>query len=70
MINIFEALSWLSAIDGCSYINGETRRLIRFAGRFSPSDSRVQRILDRLRNTARSSGDPLERQKFYSIVQL
>lgn len=61
MINIFEALNWLSAIDGCSYINDENRRLISFASGFSRSDSKVQRILDRLRNTAHSSGNPLEK---------
>lgn len=61
MINIFEALNWLGAIDNCSYIDDETRRLISFARRFAPRDSKVQRILDRLRNTARSSGNPLEK---------
>ena len=59
MINIFEALSWSSAIDGCSYLSGESRWLIESARRFDRSDTKVQRILDRLRNAAHSSGNPL-----------
>jgi hypothetical protein len=61
MINIFEALSWLNVIDNSSHLNDEARRLVGFASKFSPRDSKVHRILERLRNTAHSSGNPLEK---------
>ena len=61
VINVFESLSWLNAIDGCSYLNDETRRLINFASKFTPHDSKVVRILERLRNAAHSWGSPLEK---------
>lgn len=61
MIDIFQVLDWLNAIDNCSHLNNEARRLIRVARRFSLDDSRVGRILERLRNAAYSSCDPLEK---------
>jgi len=61
MIDPFKALGWLNAIDNCSYLTNEARRLIKDAAGFSPPDSRVRLILERLRNAAHSSGDPREK---------
>lgn len=58
MIDVSKVLGWLNAIDNRSYLNDETRRLISFASRFTPRDSKVMRILERLRNAAHSWGDP------------
>lgn len=61
MIDVFEALSWLNAIDNRSCLDDETRRLIGYATRFTPRDSKVTRILERLRSAAHSWGDAAER---------
>jgi tetratricopeptide (TPR) repeat protein len=60
-MDAFKALGWLNAIDNCSHLNNEARRLIKAAGGFSPHDSRVRLILERLRGIAHSSGDALEK---------
>jgi tetratricopeptide (TPR) repeat protein len=60
MLDAFKALGWLNAIDHGSHLNNEARRLIRAAAGFSPQDTRVKLILERLRSLAHSLGDPLE----------
>lgn len=61
MLDAFKALGWLNAIDNCCHLNNEARRLINAASGFSPHDSRVKLVLERLRSLAHSSGDPLEK---------
>lgn len=61
MINVFNALSWLNVIDNCSHLNSEVQQLIRAGCKFGPPDTDVRVILERLRHTACSSGDPLEK---------
>jgi tetratricopeptide (TPR) repeat protein len=61
MNDIFEALTWLNAIDNPSRLKDEVRRLIKDVAGFGPDDSRVRLILERLRNCAHSSGDPREK---------
>lgn len=60
-MDIFKALGWLKAIDQCSYLNNEHRRLIGAAGKFMLPDSSVNPVLERLRNVAHSSDHPLEK---------
>jgi hypothetical protein len=59
MIDAFKALRWLNSIDNCSHLNSEDRRLIRAIGKLGLFDFRIEPILERLRNTAHSPGDPL-----------
>lgn len=61
MIDIFDALGWLNAIDDRSYLTGESSRLIEVARMMSREESEVRAILERLRNQARSSDNGLER---------
>ena len=61
MINSFEALEWLNAIDGNSCLTDEERGLSMAARVASNSDDDARRILDNLRNAGLSSGDPFER---------
>lgn len=61
MIDIFEVLTWLDAIDHRSCLGGEARRLIQYARLHILDESRVGPILERLRNAAQSSSDPLEK---------
>lgn len=61
MIDIFEALSWLNAIDHCFYLTIEDRQLIDAAGKFDSPDSSVRIILERLRTAAHSPGAPLRK---------
>lgn len=60
MIDIFEALSWLNAIDNnCSHLNNGDRQLIGAIGQSRLSDFGIERILERLRGDAHSSHDSL-----------
>lgn len=61
MIDIFETLGWLNAIDHSTHINGEARQLIQEARKFSPTDDCIQAMLARLRSMAHSCGNPLEK---------
>jgi hypothetical protein len=56
-----KALSWLNAIDHSSHLNNEARRLIKNGVEFSPQDSRIKLVLERLRSLAHASSDPLEK---------
>ena len=59
MIDIFEALGWLEGIDRRSYLNEEARRLVTYARSYLLDESRLIPILERLRNAAQSSDNPL-----------
>lgn len=61
MINSFEALEWLNAIDGNSFLTDEERRLSMAARVASHSQEEARRLLDNLRDAGLSSRDPLER---------
>src|SRR5215211_3431592 len=59
MLDAFNALSWLNAIDDRPHVDSEARRLIKNGVGFSPQDSRIKLVLERLRNLAHAPGDPL-----------
>jgi hypothetical protein len=61
MLHALNALGWLNAIDNSSHLNQEARRLIGAAGKLSQQDYRVKPLLERLRNAAHSSIQPLEK---------
>jgi hypothetical protein len=61
MLDAVRALGWLNVIDHRPRMNGEARRLIKTGLEFSPQDSRIKLVLERLRSLAHSSGDPLEK---------
>ena len=60
MLDAVNALSWLNAIDHRPHMNNEARRLIKNGVEFSPQDSRIKLVLERLRSLAHAAGDPLE----------
>jgi tetratricopeptide (TPR) repeat protein len=61
MIDISAVLGWLNALGNSSHLNNELRRLIRESLRSGPSDGTMKLLLERLRNIAQSSTNPLER---------
>lgn len=61
MIDIFDALGWLNAIDRRTYLSSEATRLVKIARMVSLKDASVRPLLLRLRNKARSSKNSLER---------
>ena len=61
MPHVYKVLGWLNAIDKCTYLNNEVRRLILAACQSNADDSRVERILERLRSVAHSSGNAREK---------
>jgi hypothetical protein len=60
MIDISVVLGWLNVFGSSSHLNNEVRRLIRDVLFSIPSDAAVKQLLERLRNLAQSSEDPLE----------
>lgn len=61
MLDGSKVLGWLNAIDPSSHLNNEARRLIKNGLEFSPQDSRIKLLLERLRSLAHATGDPLEK---------
>ena len=61
MINSFEALECLNAVDGNSRLTDTERGLSMAARVVSNTDDESRRILDNLRNAGLSSSDPFER---------
>src|SRR5690349_7415832 len=61
MIDPFKALGWLNAIDNRSHLNNEDRQLIGAIGQVGLFDFRIQPIVERHRNAAHSTGDPLRK---------
>jgi tetratricopeptide (TPR) repeat protein len=59
MIDTSKALRWLNAVDNYSHLNNEDRQLMRAISQSGLSDFGIEQILDKLRNDAHSSGDPL-----------
>lgn len=53
-MDAFKALGWLNAVDRCSHLNREDRRIIETIGRLGLFDSRIEPILE----TLRGSTDP------------
>lgn len=60
MIDVFEALDWLNAIDGNSRLTDEERGLSMAARIASNSDEEVRRFLTRLQNAGQRSEDQEE----------
>lgn len=60
MPHVYRVLGWLNVIDKCTYLNKEVRRLVQAACQSNAEDSQVERILERLRSIAHSSGDTRE----------
>jgi tetratricopeptide (TPR) repeat protein len=61
MNDCFEALSWLNQPDSETYLDEESRQLIKRARQIGQPDHQVSRITERLRNAARLSEE--SRQK-------
>lgn len=59
MIDPSKALAWLNEIENCSHLNKGDRQLIGAIGQARLSDLGRAQILERLRNDAHSSADPL-----------
>lgn len=59
MIDTYKALGWLNAIDNCSHLNNEDRRLIREIRQLGLFNFRIEPILEKFRTAAHSPGDPL-----------
>lgn len=58
MIDAFRVLGWLNAIDSCSYLNNEDRKLIDAVSKLGLFDFRIESIVDRLRTAAYVRDDP------------
>src|SRR5215207_1438534 len=61
MIDPFKALGWLNVAEDHSHLNNEDRQLIGAIGQLGLFDSRMEPILERLRESAYSLDDPLRK---------
>jgi hypothetical protein len=61
LMDAFKVLGWLNAVDRCSHLNREDRRIIETIGKLGLFDSRIEPILETLRSATELPGDPLRK---------
>jgi hypothetical protein len=68
MIGVFEALDWLNAIDGRTFLTEEELRLSMRARTVGLSDDEITGALNQLRDEGLASADPMERAEVFLHV--